>query len=228
MAIYAGADPILKVYKGSVEVDKVYRRERLVFTRPALPTINRFETAPKFLAAGGSNLPLNFVVQTANATTVTVTDPAGNVIDYTSSPATTAPDDPSTRYTLTAANVEGSVVSHYTFYRTVAPRFTSGLDITYSQVASPTVGVQYRARVAWVVDGTSFPWPSLAWIDPPPSHHLPDPSRATLPSGPGEVNLTFTPGAERLVIPLRLRATNPVSGETAEATGTVTIPSRSG
>ena len=228
MTLYRDGDPVLKVYRGSTEVDKVYRRERVVFTRPALPQITRFETAPSFLAASaGAGQQLNFIVQTTGATSITVTDPDGTVIDTSASPATTAPTAPSTRYTLTAANVEGTVVSHYDFYRTVPPSFTSGLDITYSQVAGP-VGVQYRAQIRWRIDGTSNPFPRLAWIDPPASHHLSDPDRATTPDGQGTIYLTVTPGGQRLTFHLRLRATNPVTGETADATGTVTIPARTG
>ena len=225
MVLRDGSDLVLKVYEGASELDKIYAGPELLFTRPALPAITRFLTAPAYLAAGGTNLPLNFIVEASNATTLTVTDPNDNVIDYTASPAATAPDV-DTRYTLTATNVEGSAVSHYDFIRTIAPAFAGPLGITYSQVGT-TVGVQYRVRVAWNVNAGN-PFPRLQWIDPPAAHPLNDPNRATTPDGQGEIHLTFTPGADALNIPLVLRATNRVSEETAEATGTVRIPARSG
>ena len=230
MPIKEGAADVVKVYLGASEVDKVYQGTDLVFTRPALPQITRFTTLPTYLAASAGRSEINFIAQATGATSIAVADSDGRAIPYQSSPALTiaANDKADKTYTMTASNAEGSVTAHYTLVRTSGPAFASGLDVTYSQVAHPQIGVQYRVQVTWRITGTSNPFPTLQWIDPPSSHPFPDPNRLTTPDGAGAMLLTFTPGGERLTLPIRLRATNPLSGDTADATGTITVPARSG
>ena len=193
------------------------------------PTINRFRTLPPYLAlSGGAGAPINFDIDVDDATTTVVTGPDGNVIDTTVSPATTSGTADAT-YTLRASNVDGDApLAHWTLIRTVAPGFVGGLTVAYIGQIGGTAGVQYRWQISWRINGTAHPWPTFRWIDPPAGHHLGDPTRATLPDGRGSIFFTGTPGTDPLVVDLHLRATNPLTGETADVTGTLTVPARGG
>ena len=225
------------IYVDGHDIARVYVDGALRWSDTDVPRITAFDAAPTFGAASAPTVGsfVNFAWDTeGTVATATLESRRSGSSDAWNAETVNSPGNGSapwergdTDYRLTVDDGLGETNSRtITFYRTVPPAFTAGdLRIDYRHVFVGQDALDVRIR--WQLT-QGHPNPVMSWTQTVPGHHLNDPNRAMLPDLSGEVHLTIALGDDPLSYPITLQARNPVSGETATASGTIAIPARGG